>query len=62
MLAKKSTTPVIKGFVEVENLSVSFRRQGQHIQVLDTINFKVSPGEFACCWVHQDVVSLQFST
>jgi len=48
MLAKKSTTPVIKGFVEVENLSVSFRRQGQHIQILDTINFKVSPGEFAC--------------
>ncbi|MBF2026885.1 MAG: ABC transporter ATP-binding protein [Oscillatoriales cyanobacterium C42_A2020_001] len=47
-LVEKSATSTVKGFVEVENLSVSFRRKGQCIQVLDGIDFKVHPGEFIC--------------
>ena len=38
----------MKGLVEVEDLSVSFKRNSQTIQVLDSINFKIQPGEFIC--------------
>jgi NitT/TauT family transport system ATP-binding protein len=47
-LVEKSAPSVIKGLVEVENLSVSFRRKGQCVQVLEGIDFKINPGEFVC--------------
>ncbi|MGH2413052.1 MAG: ABC transporter ATP-binding protein, partial [Microcystaceae cyanobacterium] len=39
-----------KGLVEVENLSVSFKRKGQHgpLLVLEATSFKIDPGEFVC--------------
>jgi len=37
-----------KGFVEVENLNMTFTRQGETIHVFDAINFKLDPGEFVC--------------
>ena len=42
-----SETPV-KGHVEVENLSVSFKRKGHTVHVFDSINFTISPNEFVC--------------
>lgn len=45
---EKNAASAIKGFVEVENLSVEFRRKGHCVQVLDGIDFKISPGEFIC--------------
>ena len=38
----------VKGLVEVENLSVGFRRKGVFTSVLDNINFTIQPGEFIC--------------
>lgn len=38
----------VKGFVQVEDLSVSFKRQKDTVHVLDTLNFKINPGEFVC--------------
>ncbi|MEB3292195.1 MAG: ABC transporter ATP-binding protein [Synechococcales bacterium] len=38
----------LKGLVEVENLSVCFKRKGQLISVLESIDFAISPGEFVC--------------
>ncbi|MEB3339151.1 MAG: ABC transporter ATP-binding protein [Leptolyngbyaceae bacterium] len=45
---EKDLVKPVKGFVQVENLSVSFNRNGKSIQVLDSINFKINPGEFIC--------------
>lgn len=45
---QKSKEKPVKGFVQVEDLSISFKRQGRFIQVLDSINFKITPGEFVC--------------
>lgn len=39
---------ITKGYVEVENLSMTFSRQGEIIHVFDAINFKLDPGEFVC--------------
>lgn len=38
----------LKGLVEVENLSICFKRKGQLIPVLESINFTINPGEFVC--------------
>ncbi len=47
-LANISSVRSLKGFVEIENLSVCFRRKGHTVQVLDSINLQLNPGEFAC--------------
>ncbi|WP_315789137.1 ABC transporter ATP-binding protein [Fischerella sp. JS2] len=47
-LADISSVRSLKGSVEIENLSVSFRRKGHTVQVLDSINLQIYPGEFAC--------------
>src|SRR5579883_240094 len=47
-LADISSVQTLKGFVEIENLSVSFQRKGHTVQVLDSINLQLRPGEFAC--------------
>ncbi len=47
-LVGKNLEQHIKGFVEVENLSVSFKRKGQTVRVLESVNFKIEPGEFIC--------------
>lgn len=40
--------PVNKGHLEVENLSVSFKRKGSTVHVFDEINFTIHPNEFIC--------------
>jgi NitT/TauT family transport system ATP-binding protein len=47
-LIKRNTEKAVKGYVEVENLAVTFKRKGHCIQVLDAIDFKIEPGEFIC--------------
>lgn len=47
-LVEKNLEQRVRGFVEVENLSVSFKRKGHYIYVLDAVNFKIAPGEFVC--------------
>jgi len=47
-LVDKNLEQRVRGFVQVENLSVSFKRKGQFIHVLDSVNFKIEPGEFIC--------------
>jgi NitT/TauT family transport system ATP-binding protein len=47
-LADKSSVRSLKGLVEIENLSVSFKRKSHTVQVLDSINLQINPGEFAC--------------
>lgn len=37
-----------KGSVEVENLSIEFSRNDQPLNVLDSVNLKISPGELVC--------------
>ncbi len=38
----------VKGLVQIENLSVGFRRKGVFTSVLDDVNFTIQPGEFIC--------------
>ncbi|MEM1279956.1 MAG: ATP-binding cassette domain-containing protein, partial [Cyanobacteria bacterium P01_H01_bin.152] len=45
-LAKQQTT--LKGAVQVEGLSVSFRRRNYENCVLDSIQLAIQPGEFIC--------------
>jgi NitT/TauT family transport system ATP-binding protein len=47
-LTEKRLAQSTRGFVEIENLSVCFKRKGQSIHVLDSIHFKINPGEFVC--------------
>lgn len=47
-LVEKNLEQRVRGFVQVENLSVSFKRKGQPVHVLDSVNFKIEPGEFIC--------------
>ena len=47
-LAERNAQMVSKGLVEVENLSVGFKRKGHYTSVLDAINFTINPGEFIC--------------
>ncbi|MEP0871432.1 ABC transporter ATP-binding protein [Trichocoleus desertorum AS-A10] len=47
-LIEKASKPSVKGLVEVEQLSVSFKRQGHHIPVLESIDLRINPGEFVC--------------
>ncbi|MBD2120597.1 ABC transporter ATP-binding protein [Trichocoleus sp. FACHB-262] len=47
-LVERTSKPSVKGLVEVEQLSVSFKRQGHHIPVLELIDLKINPGEFVC--------------
>ncbi|MCJ2541381.1 ABC transporter ATP-binding protein [Thermostichus vulcanus] len=42
------TSTIKKGYVEVENLSMTFSRRGEAIRVFDSINFNLDPGEFVC--------------
>ncbi len=44
-LAKRQT---VKGAVQLEGLSVSFRRRGYENCVLDSIQLGIQPGEFVC--------------
>ncbi len=49
MLIEQSTQQqALKGLVEVEDLSICFRRKGQLIPVLESIEFTIEPGEFVC--------------
>ena len=47
-LVEKNLEQRVRGFVQVENLSVSFKRKGQSVHVLDSVNFNIEPGEFIC--------------
>lgn len=47
-LVEKNTLNSVQGFVEIEGLSVAFKRKGYSISVLESINFKINPGEFVC--------------
>ncbi|KAM3095300.1 ABC transporter ATP-binding protein [Phormidesmis sp. 146-12] len=47
-LAEKHFVRSARGSVEIENLSVCFKRKGQSTHVLDSINFSINPGEFVC--------------
>ncbi|MFN5815841.1 MAG: ABC transporter ATP-binding protein, partial [Pseudanabaena sp.] len=47
-LLESSLRSQVKGLVEVENLSVGFRRKGVFTSVLDNVNFTIQPGEFIC--------------
>lgn len=46
--AERYSQTAVKGFVEAESLTVTFKRKGQNIPVLDSINFKIKPSEFVC--------------
>ena len=49
MLTQQLVQPqTVKGAVQVEGLSVAFRRQGQENRVLDSIQLGIEPGEFIC--------------
>lgn len=45
---ERSLMAPVKGFVQLENISVLFKRKDKTIPILDSINFKVDPGEFIC--------------
>jgi NitT/TauT family transport system ATP-binding protein len=49
-LAEKDISALVKGSVEVEDLSVVFKRRDQYgpLLVLESTSFKISPGEFVC--------------
>ena len=49
-LAENYVSALVKGSVEVEDLSVSFKRRDQYgpLLVLESTNFKINPGEFVC--------------
>ena len=49
-LAEKHVSALVKGAVEVEDLSVVFKRRDQHgpLLVLESTSFKINPGEFIC--------------
>ncbi|MEO0491736.1 MAG: ATP-binding cassette domain-containing protein, partial [Cyanobacteria bacterium J06659_2] len=42
------TRQTVKGSVQVEGLSVTFRRRGHENCVLDSIQLGIQPGEFVC--------------
>lgn len=47
-IIERNVQTASKGLVEVENLSVGFKRKGHFIPVLDAVNFVIHPGEFIC--------------
>ncbi|MBD1902848.1 ABC transporter ATP-binding protein [Trichocoleus sp. DQ-A3] len=49
-LAEKHISGLVKGSVEVKDLSVSFKRRDQYgpLLVLESTSFKINPGEFIC--------------
>ncbi|NJM27369.1 MAG: ABC transporter ATP-binding protein [Pseudanabaena sp. RU_4_16] len=47
-LIEHNTQVMLKGLVEVDNLSVGFKRKGVYTPVFDSINFTIQPGEFVC--------------
>ena len=47
-LVETPIKPPVKGLVEVEQLSVSFKSQGRYVSVLESIDLKINPGEFVC--------------
>ncbi|WP_225938324.1 ABC transporter ATP-binding protein [Leptothermofonsia sichuanensis] len=47
-LVETPAKAAIRGLVEVENLSVTFKGKGQSISVLDSIHARIEPGEFVC--------------
>ena len=44
----KAVEGPVKGLVDIEDVSISFSRNGQLNQVLDSINLSVKPGELVC--------------
>lgn len=47
-LLERDAQTAVKGLVEVADLSVTFRRKGHSFPVLDSIDFRIQPGEFVC--------------
>lgn len=49
-LAENHVSALVKGSVEVKDLSVVFKRRDQYgpLLVLESTNFKINPGEFVC--------------
>jgi NitT/TauT family transport system ATP-binding protein len=49
-LAEKDVSALVKGSVEVKDLSVVFKRRDQYgpLLVLESTSFKINPGEFVC--------------
>jgi NitT/TauT family transport system ATP-binding protein len=49
-LVEKDVSALVKGSVEVEDLSVVFKRRDQYgpLLVLESTSFKINPGEFVC--------------
>ena len=47
-LIERDAQSAVKGLVEVENLSVTFQRKGYCFPVLNSIDFRINPGEFIC--------------
>ncbi|ASC70780.1 ABC-type nitrate/sulfonate/bicarbonate transport system, ATPase component [Halomicronema hongdechloris C2206] len=48
LMQQLQQTQSVKGSVQVEGLSVTFRRKGHINHVLDAINLSIQPGEFVC--------------
>jgi NitT/TauT family transport system ATP-binding protein len=53
MLTTPSSSPIhpgksAEGLVEVENLGITFSQHGRSVPVLESVNFRVEPGEFVC--------------
>ena len=49
-IAERYVSTVVKGLVEVKDLSIVFKRRDQYgpLLVLESTNFTICPGEFAC--------------
>lgn len=47
-VVEKPAQTTMRGLVEIENLSVTFKRKTQSICVLDAIQTRIEPGEFVC--------------
>ncbi len=47
-LLQTSTEVGNRGLVEVEDLSVSFVRNGRSTKILESVHFRIEPGEFVC--------------
>jgi NitT/TauT family transport system ATP-binding protein len=48
MMTQLEQRQTVKGAVQVEGLSVTFRSRGHDIHVLDSIQMGIKPGEFIC--------------
>lgn len=48
LTATTTAASALKGAVNVEGISMTFSRQGQSTQVLDSVNLQIKPGELVC--------------